>query len=135
MSSAGHELQKAVHAALTSDASLTGLLGGARVYDDVPRGVAYPYISFGQSTERDWSTGSDEGSEHLITLHVWSRAHGRREVEGIVAAVRDVLRDALLLLTGFRLINLRHEITDAVRDVDGETYHGIVRYRAVTEPL
>ncbi|WP_425283503.1 hypothetical protein [Methyloceanibacter superfactus] len=33
------------------------------------------------------------------------------------------------------MVNLRHEYTEARLDADGETLHGIVRYRAVTEPM
>ena len=32
------------------------------------------------------------------------------------------------------LVNLRHEFSEARLDPDGDTFHGIVRYRAVTEP-
>lgn len=66
---------------------------------------------------------------------MWSRAAGRKEVRTILEAVRAVLHDAVLTLTGHRLVNLRHEFSDTRRDPDGETYHGIVRYRAVTEPI
>lgn len=135
MASAALELQKAIHAALSGDGSLLGLLGGPRIWDDVPRGAAYPYVSFGQSTERDWSTGSEEGYEHILTLHVWSRSKGERETHLIMAAMRNALHDAALIVAGHRLVNLRHEFSDAMRDADGETYHGIVRYRAVTEPV
>ena len=135
MTSSAWELQKSIHAALTGDGAVTALLGGARVYDDVPRGAELPYITFGQSTARDWSTGTDEGSEHILTLHVWSRGAGEREAHQIMSAVRDRLHDAELAVDGQRLVNLRHEFSNAARDPDGETYHGIVRYRAVTEPL
>jgi len=37
------------------------------------------------------------------------------------------------MLSGHRLINLRHEFSEARRDSDGETFHGIARFRAVTE--
>ena len=73
MATPAWELQKAIHGALTSDAEVIALLGGARIYDDVPRGAELPYVTFGQSTARDWSTGSEAGSEHIVTLHVWSR--------------------------------------------------------------
>ncbi len=63
MSSAGWELQKA---ALADDSALVALLAG-RVYDDVPRGAEFPYITFGPATLRDWSTGTETASEHLIT--------------------------------------------------------------------
>jgi hypothetical protein len=134
MPSPGWELQKSIHAKLTSDATVTALLGGDRVYDDVPRGADFPYLTFGQSTVRDWSTGTELGSEHILTLHIWSQANGERETHEIMGAVREALHDAAITVDGHHLVNLRHEFSDAVRDPDGEIYHGVVRYRAVTEP-
>ena len=133
-SSASWALQKGIYEALTSDVDVTSLLGGARVYDDVPQNASFPYLTFGQSQARDWSTGTEDGQEHVITLHVWSQAGGRHETQEIIGAVRKVLHDADLQLTDHSLINLRHEFSDARRDPDGEHFHGIIRYRAVMEP-
>ena len=133
MSSAGFALQKAIFEKLTSDAATLAALGGPRIYDDAPARAEFPFVTFGQSTERDWSTGTDEGYEHLVTLHVWSRARGRKEAEAVIAAAREALHDRDLTLSGHRLINLRHEFSEARRDGDGETFHGIARFRAVTE--
>ncbi len=135
MPSAGLEVQKSVYTALTGDAALVSLLGGAHVFDDVPHDAAFPYLTFGRTTVRDWSTGDDEGHEHLLTLHVWSHGNGRRETHEIMSTIEDVLHDAPLSVAGHKLVNLRHEFSDAQRDADGETYHGILRYRAVTEPM
>lgn len=135
MISAGQALQQAIHAALIADAPLLALLGGPRVHDDVPRGTPFPYITFGQSTARDWGTSTEDGEEHLLTVHVWSRQAGRKQVVAVLRAVRDRLHTATLTLTDHRLVNLRQEFTEARRDADGETYRGIARYRAVTEPL
>lgn len=135
MTSASHDLQRSVFIALTSSAPLTALLGGPHVYDDVPRHAAFPYVTIGQSTVRDWSTGGELGHEHILTLHVWSRAAGRKETYEIISALEATLHDASLALSQHRLVNLRHEVSDARRDPDGETYHGVVRYRAVTEPI
>lgn len=135
MPSAGLEVQKAIYGALTGSAVVTGLVGGARIFDDVPASADYPYITIGESLVRDWSTGSETGDEHLLTIHVWSRASGRKEALEIMDAVRGVLHDAALTVNGHRLVNLRHEFSDARRESDGETYHGVVRYRAVTETL
>ena len=134
MASATWALQSSVHAALLADAQLVGLLGGAHVYDHVPRGTKPPYVTFGTSTENDWSTADDTGHELLFALHVWTDALGRKTAELIVAAVRDVLHDQTLAVSGFRLINLRHESTDLNRVADGETLQGIVRFRAILEP-
>lgn len=133
MASSSFALQKAFFLKLTADAALASLLGGPRIYDDVPVRGEFPYVTFGQTTERDWSTGTDDGGEHVVTLHVWSRAAGRKEADEIMSAVRTALHDQALSLTGHRLVNLRHEFSDARRDADGESYHGITRYRAVTE--
>jgi hypothetical protein len=44
------------------------------------------------------------------------------------------LHDQPLTLVDHDLVNLRHEFSEARPDPDGDTYRGIVRYRAVTEP-
>lgn len=133
MSSSGFALQQAIFQKLSSDAATIAALGGTRIYDDVPTRAEFPFLTFGQSTERDWSTGTDSGQEHLVTLHVWSRGRGRKEAETAIAAAREALHDQVLNLAGHRLINLRHEFSEARRDIDGETFHGIARFRAVTE--
>ncbi|MGE0022768.1 MAG: DUF3168 domain-containing protein [Hyphomicrobium sp.] len=134
MSSPAWELQKAVYAKLAADAGLLALLGGARIYDDVPRGAAFPYVTFGPSTTRDWSTGTETGSEHGLTLRAWSKAGGEQEVHQVLEAVRAALHESALTPAGHRLVSLRHETSEALRDPDGETYQGIARFRALTEP-
>jgi hypothetical protein len=133
MSSAAFALQQAIFATLTNDDATVAAMGGARIYDDVPPRAVFPFLTFGQSSERDWSTGSDQGYEHTITLHAWSRGNGRKEAQAVIAAARDALYDRGLTLSGHRLINIRHEYSEVRRDSDGETFHGIVRFRAVTE--
>jgi hypothetical protein len=134
MSSASWALQQSIFARLASDSGLLALLGSPRIYDDVPQGADFPYLTFAQTLARDWSTGSDDGNEHILTLNVWSQAKGRKEVHEIMGALRTALHDQPLTLSGHRLVNLRHEHSEARRDPDGETYRGIVRFRAVTEP-
>ena len=71
----------------------------------------------------------------MVTLHIWSRAHGRAEAQQIIDVMRQTLNDAPLTLTGHHLVNLRYEYSDARRDPDGETIHGTLRLRAVTQPM
>ncbi len=134
MASASWALQKAVFAALSGDASLSALIGPGRIYDDVPRDADFPYVTFGQSQVRDWSTGSEVGHEHVFTLLVWSRKNGRREVTEAMGFLETALHEADLVLEGHRVINMRHEFSESRREVDGETYRGVIRYRATTEP-
>lgn len=134
MPSAGLSLQRAIYAALSGDAALGAALGGPRIHDAPPPGAPFPYVTFGQSTERDWSTGSDDGREHILTLHVWSQARGRSEAHEILGLLRTALHEVALNLDGWRLVGLRHELTELRRDVDGESWRGLARFRAVTEP-
>jgi hypothetical protein len=134
MPSPSWSLQQSVFATLTADAPLTALIGSNRIFDDVPQGAPKPYLTLGQTTVRDWSTGTDDGNEHLITLHVWSDIRGKKQASEIADAVRTALHDQPLTLVGHRLVNLRHEFSEARRDPDGATIHATVRFRAVTEP-
>lgn len=127
-------LQEAIHQHLTADTTVIGLLGGARIFDHVPRNPTYPIVTFGQSLARDWSTGTDDGEEHILTLHVWSEGGSRQQTHEIMGALRQSLNTASLVLTDHRLVAIRHEFSEARPEADRETYHGIVRYRAVTEP-
>jgi hypothetical protein len=134
MPSASSSLQQSIFSTLSANAALTALVGSDRIYDDVPQGSPLPYLTIGQTTVRDWSTATEDGNEHIFTLHVWSGAKGKKETSEIMGAIRNALHDQPLALTGHRLVNLRHEFSEARRAPDGETIHGIARFRAVTEP-
>ena len=127
-------LQQSVFAALSADAALTALLGPGRIFDDVPQGTALPYVALGRTTAQDWSTGSEDGTEHLFTVHVWSGATGKKQAHEILGAVRAALHEQPLAVAGHSLINLRHQHSEIRRGPDGETIHGTARFRAVTEP-
>lgn len=128
-------LRAAIRGALAADAPLTALLGGAKIYDEPPRTAGLPYVTLGQDVISDASTAAEPGEEHALTLHVWSRQGGHREAHLIAGAVLEALADAPLDLGEHRLANLRFIVADVRREGDGRTYHGIVRLRALTEPV
>ena len=45
--------------------------------------------------------------------------------------VHDLLHDSNLNVSGFNLINLRFDFSDIMRDSDGSTRHGVMRFRAI----
>jgi hypothetical protein len=134
MSSAAAALRTAIHDALVADGALNALLGGPKVYDEPPRAAAFPYVTLGEARVSDFSTGSEPGEEHQITLHAWSRQGGHREAHMISGALLQALDDAPLTLPDHRLVNLRFSVADVRREADGRTYHALVRFRAMTEP-
>jgi hypothetical protein len=134
MSSPSWSLQQSIFAGLSADPALTALIGPGRVFDDVPQASPLPYVTLGPVTGQDWSTGSEDGTEHLFTVHVWSAARGKKQVHEVLGAIRAALHDQPLSLSGHRLVNLRHERSDIRRTPDGEAIQGTARFRAVTEP-
>ena len=133
MTSPAVELQKAIHATLAGDASLSARLGGAKIYDATPPSVAFPYVSFGRTSVYDWSTGTESGTEQLFTLHFWSKAKGKKETLDLMDLARACLADRALALDGHHLVNLRLEFAEARYDEDLAVHHGLLRFRAVTE--
>jgi len=126
-------LQSAVYAALLADGGLGGLIGN-RIYDAPPRDATFPYVVIGETRVADWSTATEDGAEHRLTLDVWSRERGKRQCYEIMAAVEAVLHDAALALDDHALVNLRFAEADVRGERDGITYRGTMRFRAVTEP-
>jgi Protein of unknown function (DUF3168) len=135
MSSAALDLQKALILRLSADAALTGQLGGSKIYDHPAAGAKLPYVSLGQTVAYDWSTASEAGHEHLVTIHVWSRAGGRIEAHEIMEKIRLRLDGFGAELLNHRLVLLRLEFEEARFDAGEDGYHGTMRYRALTEVL
>ncbi|MFP1631582.1 DUF3168 domain-containing protein [Zhengella sp. ZM62] len=133
MASAAAELQKAIHATLTGNGAVTDLLGGRRVYDFAPERARFPYVTIGRTSVYDWSTGDGDGSEHLVTLHVWSRARGKAEAHAIIEAAERALDEFSPELDGHRLVGLFREFAEVYFDEDMELQHGLLRYRVLLE--
>lgn len=133
MTAAAAELQTAIFQALSADSALVAELGGARIFDQAPASVSFPYITFGRTSVYDWSTGTESGTEQLFTLHIWSKARGKKEVLEIMELARLRLDNAALPLAGHHLVNLRLEFAEARYDDDLAVHHGLLRFRAVTE--
>ena len=132
---ASSSLQRAIYELLIDDPSVLNILGGPEVYEHVPRKAPFPYVVFGPSRARDWSTSTEAGDEHSLSLRVWTRGGGKLENAEIIAVIRSVLNASDLTVEDHHLVNLLHESSEIRREPDGETYRGVVRYRAVTEPV
>ena len=60
---------------------------------------------------------------------------GSEEAKAVMALVRLSLHGAALSLDGHRLINLRVTYADLFKAADWRSTYGVLRLRAVTEPL
>lgn len=108
---------------------------GANVYDDVPYlpegmpGQNFPYVVIGDDTTAPWDTDETLGKEVNITLHIWSRAAGFKETKLIMGNIYDTLNRGSLSKAGYNVVDCLCEFTETVRDPDGETRHGIMRFK------
>ena len=123
-------LQTAVFSKLSTDSNLTSVLK-AKVFDDIPENTDYPYVQLGEDTSLDYSTKDQIGSEVTVNIDVWSRYRGSLEAKNIMDRVHTLLHDSSLSVTGSNFINMRFEFSDIIRDPDGITRHGVMRFRAI----
>mgnify|MGYP003377525631 CR=1 FL=1 len=126
-------LRRALLAALTADAALVALLGGAHVYDEAPPGAPTPRVTFADVQHRDWSAQLSRGAEHIVVLTVWSGARGTREALEIADRVIAILDEAPLTLVGHALVDLRFVALATRREQNGRFARADIRFRATTE--
>lgn len=128
-----HDLQAAIVALLLADAGLVATLGGPRIHDGAPRNAAFPCVTLGETAVSDWSSGTEAGASIRLTLHVWSRASGKREAWAIVGQLMRLLHDTPVTLDAHALVLLRVAFAEVRLDPDGLTEHGVVRLEALVE--
>ena len=124
------ELQSGIFTVLNSDSTLTNTLG-VSIFDEVPEESSYPFVSIGEETVVDFDTKDLDGGDHTINIHVWSQYKGAKETKQIMDRIHTLLHNGSVSVTGFNLIRIRFEFSDILRDPDGVTRHGVMRFRAI----
>ncbi len=130
MSTGQFALQSAIYTKLNSDSNLTSTLGAA-VYDEVIEGSSYPFVQIGEDTVSEFGTVDLDGGEFTLNIHVWSQYTGAKECKNIIDRIHDLLHNTSISVSGFNLVNIRFEFSDILRDPDGITRHGVMRFRAI----
>lgn len=127
-------LQAEIYSTLIASSNLTTALGGAFIYDDVPNGQKPPYVVFGTAVYSNWSTSTEDGTEHAISLDIWSTENGRKQVLEISQHIVEALDALPQIVSGHHLINMTNESVEVSRNVESGYFHGTLNYRAITEP-
>lgn len=133
--SGGYPLQEAMRKALLSHAPLKLLLGGAHVYEELPRGAVSSFVLFDGIETRDWSTADQKAHEHFVTLSIRTNSRSRKLAQGLLDEIEAVLDGATLDVAGHRLVNLRLTFWSVARERNGQNFGASLRFRAATEPL
>ncbi|MCC2098547.1 MAG: DUF3168 domain-containing protein [Hyphomicrobiales bacterium] len=127
-------LRSAVRDALLAEAALTTRLGGNRIYDEAPGNIEPPYVTFGDVRIRDWSTSSDRGSAHTLTIEAWSKHHGLQECLEIAALIEAAL-ETPPPAPGLNIVLLRVESMETARRDKGRLALARMRLSALVEPV
>lgn len=120
--------QEIVYTALNGNIS-------ANVYDDVPylpEGMPrqnFPYVVIGDDSTVAWDTDDTLGKEITLGLDIWSRTAGFKETKAIMGEIYDILNRGNLSKVGYNVVDCLCEFSEAMRDPDGETRHGVMRFR------
>lgn len=129
--------QKAIYEALTASAALMAMV--VDVYDCTPQaddsgsGAAFPYVTIGDDSVMGWDTDTELGAEITLTIHTWSRYHGRGEVKEIQNEIYTILHRATLSVECYNLVGIEFLSSESFRDADGKTWHGTQTFRLTVE--
>ncbi len=99
----------------------------------MPQDSAFPYVVIGEDVTGPFDSKTEDGMEHRLTLHTWSRRRGLKETKEIMAAISAALDGQALSVSGHALVLLGQEFGATFLDPDGLTRHGVQRFRALTQ--
>ncbi|WP_025661009.1 DUF3168 domain-containing protein [Rhizobium sp. IBUN] len=123
--SAANELLTAIHARLTGDAELLVMIGDDGIRDRLVTGRKLPCVLIGELVSNDYSTSTERGEEHLVSLEICFDVGGRRQAQLVASRLHARLQD---------LVSLLHLRTQSRREPKTKLYIAESRVRAVTEP-
>lgn len=124
-------LQTAIYTLLTGDTELMADVTG--VYDHVPEGTGFPYVTIGAATATPQGAHDRYGRRSTVTLHVWSAYHGWSEALSIVDHLLRLLDHQDLTVDGHEFVSVHHEQTVSMQDPDEDLRHVAVRFAVETE--
>jgi hypothetical protein len=125
-------VQQALYTVLSADSTLMAKLAGG-VLDYVPAEPAFPYVALGEGTEVPLNVFAKDGRDVTVTLHIWSRAKGFAEADGILDDLNRLLDHKSLTISGYVHIVCAYEFSQTLRDPDGFTRHIPVRFRVTVQ--
>lgn len=110
------------------------------VYDDVPylpEGMPaenFPYVVIGDDTAIPFDNDTNVGVDSTLTIHVWSRARGRKETKGIQGEIYALLNRSTITIATYTVVDALFEFSQTfVEGEDGATRHGVQRFRITVQ--
>lgn len=139
------ELQQTVFQVLVAYAPLTALLGtyggqpaifdGPLQPNDAGDGTPMPYLSIGWISTAPDDTDTEQGARATVTIHSWAENHALVVVSAIMEQVYRALHRQELAPDGLAFVGCDQIFSEATRDPDGVTVHGIQRFLITFEEV
>jgi Protein of unknown function (DUF3168) len=120
------EVQTAIAAALGP------ALAPVPVLDQAGPNQTYPYVTIGEFIGTQTDTLGEQSADLDITVHVWSRQNGMQESQQLMTKVKDALDRQRLPATGFQWVDTIWTYAQTLRESDGITRHGVLRFTVAT---
>ncbi len=127
-------LQRAFFERARADAQLMALLpGGLR--DEVPESEVRDYLVLGDHLALPDHDHTSFGFEITQTFHIWTKARGTARGGAIAHRWNELFDHQRRALTvpGHRIVSIRNEFEQALRDPDPEWRQTLMRYRIHTQ--
>jgi len=99
------------------------------VFDEVPDGQPYPYVTINSITETADDAHDHQGLWCTVQINVWTRAPGFKQAAEIFAAVDAVLDRQPLAVAGYTDVSIRCDHHMELRDPDPDIRHINAQYR------
>lgn len=129
-------VQEAFFTTARADTLLMSLLPGG-VWDEPPERETRDYLVLGDHLSLPDNSHDKFGREITQTFHVWTKSRGTKR-GGAIAARWNALFDhqkGALTVPGHRIVIVRNEFQQALRDPDPQWRQTLIRYRINTEQL
>lgn len=131
-----NKVQAAFFVAARADAALMALLPGG-VWDEAPERETRDYLVLGDHLSLPDNTHDKFGREITQTFHVWTKSRGTQRGGAIAArwnALFDHQKDSIVV-AGHKIVIIRNEFQQALRDPDPQWRQTLIRYRINTVQL
>jgi hypothetical protein len=102
------------------------------VIDQAGPNQVYPYATIGEFFGEHADTLGDEAINLDVTVHLWSRQPGMQECQQLMETAKNTLDRAVLSVTGFQWVTAIWTYAQTLREPDGMTRHGILRFQVQT---
>ena len=112
--------------------ALTAALAPVPVVDYAGPNQEYPYATIGEFIAAPADTLAEQGADMELTVHLWSREPGMQECQQMMTATRDALDRQRFAAGGFHWVDTIWQNGQTLREPDGLTRHGILRFRVLT---